>query len=320
MINANRRQAIVAGVAALSTGSLLPDPVRRDALVGALIASNPELASERMGDVQAELDHIIASQTHILEGGRTFKGYTSSALTTATAAVAGPAIDTLVPADDATDIPVNVGTLTVTFDGAVTLRKGTIELYLKTGDVLIDSWDVEADAGGTLNVSGADVALTLAADLTPEEEYYVTWPDGIVQDASGHVNSPLLEDVWSFTAAALTTIGTLAPADDAVDVAIDVTLVAMFSRNIAIGAGTVELRATSDDALIDSWTLPADEGSSAGQAEVTNDDELTLHLTSNLANSKEYYVLWTLGAVTDALGQDVPAQTSKTIWSFTTVA
>jgi hypothetical protein len=319
MINADRRQGIVAGVTALDDASLLPDPVRRDALARALVATSSLLAGEKVGDIEAELDHIISNGVPVLEGGHVFRGYSSAGLLTAIAAVAGPAIDTLLPADDGTDVPINVGTITVAFDVAVSLRSGTISLHL-ADDTLVQTWDVEADAGGTINVSGADVVLTLDADLTPEEEYYVVWGSGIVHSAAGSVNSPLLEGAWSFTAAALATITTLSPLDDATDIAIDTDLVATFSRNITLGAGTVELRATSGDALIDSWTIPDDEGSSAGNAEVTNDDELTLHLTTNLTNDTGYYVLWTLGAAVDALGQDVPALTDKTIWNFTTVA
>lgn len=117
------------------------------------------------------------------------------------------------------------------------------------------------------------------------------------------------------------TVSSFSPADNATDVAIDATLVVTFSENVVLGAsGTITLKLTSDDSTIDSWDVSADEGSGAGQCEITNSDELTLHLTTDLTNELEYYVVWDEGVVEDGAGNPVAALSVTTTWSFTTVA
>ena len=118
------------------------------------------------------------------------------------------------------------------------------------------------------------------------------------------------------------TVSTFSPADNAVNVAINATLVATFSENVFLSAAsrTVTLKKTSDDSTIDSWNSVSDRGSGAGQCEITNSDELTLHLTANLANSTEYYIVWDSGVVDDATGTPVAALSVTTTWSFTTIA
>ena len=118
------------------------------------------------------------------------------------------------------------------------------------------------------------------------------------------------------------TVSTLSPADNAVDVAINATLVVTFSENVFLSAAsrTVTLKKTLDNSTIDSWNVASDGGSGAGQCEITNSTELTLHLSANLANSIEYYVVWDSGVVDDATGTPVAALSVTTTWSFTTVA
>ena len=118
------------------------------------------------------------------------------------------------------------------------------------------------------------------------------------------------------------TVSTFSPADNAINVAINATLVATFSENVFLSAAsrTITLKKTSDDSTVDSWNTVSDRGSGAGQCEIANGDELTLHLTANLDNSTEYYVVWDSGAVDDATGTPVAALSVTTTWSFTTVA
>lgn len=117
------------------------------------------------------------------------------------------------------------------------------------------------------------------------------------------------------------TVSSSSPADNATDVAIDTDIVFTFDEPIVLGAsGTITLKATSDNSTVDSWDVSADEGSGAGQCEVLNSDELHLHLTTDLANSTEVYVVWDAGVVTDVAENNVAAQASTTAYSFTTVA
>lgn len=117
------------------------------------------------------------------------------------------------------------------------------------------------------------------------------------------------------------TVSSYNPADNATDVAVDATIDITFSETVALGsAGTISLKKTSDNSTIDSWDVATDSGSGAGQCEIVTSTKLRLHLTTSLANSIEYYVVWPAGAVVDAAGNAVAAQSSTTIESFTTVA
>lgn len=117
------------------------------------------------------------------------------------------------------------------------------------------------------------------------------------------------------------TVSSLSPLDNATGVAITATLTATMSETVTLGAsGTITLKKTSDNSTIDSWDVATDGGSGAGQVEVLTNTALTLHLTSNLANSIEYYVVWDSGVVKDAAGNPVAALSVTTTWSFTTVS
>src|SRR5207344_1611431 len=61
-------------------------------------------------------------------------------------------------------------------------------------------------------------------------------------------------------------------------------------------------------------------GSTAGKVEVVSSTQLTMHLTTSLANSIEYYVIWDAGVVKDAASNPVAALSVTTTWSFTTAS
>ena len=114
------------------------------------------------------------------------------------------------------------------------------------------------------------------------------------------------------------TVSTYFPADNATDVAANVTLVLTCSEAVALGAaGTVTLKKTSDNTTVDSWNVAVDAGSGAGQLEVLNDNEVNFHLTTNITSGFEVYGIWDAGFITDIAGNNIAAQASTTAWSFT---
>jgi hypothetical protein len=133
--------------------------------------------------------------------------------------------------------------------------------------------------------------------------------------------SPWSNTVSQTIDATAPTVSTYSPADNATDVAVNATLVATFNENITLGtAGTITLKKTSDNTTVDSWDVATDSGSGAGQVEVVSNTQLTLHLTTDIANSLECYVVWDAGVVKDTAGNNVAALSTTTTWSFTTVA
>jgi hypothetical protein len=117
------------------------------------------------------------------------------------------------------------------------------------------------------------------------------------------------------------TVTSYSPLDNATNVVTTVELVVIFNETVTLGtSGTISLKKTSDNSTIDSWDVPADNGSGAGQLQVVSGTELHMHLTTALANSTEYYVVWPAGVIKDTTGNGVAAQSSTTLWSFTTAA
>lgn len=241
-----------------------------------------------------------------------------------------PTVSSFSPLDNATDVAADTD-LVVTFNENIVLgASGTITLKKTSDDSTLDSWDVSSDAGsgaGQVEVSGATLTLHPTTDLDGSTEMYVVWDEGIVTDpATNDVAALSTTTTWSFTTAAAPdvtapTVSSFSPADNATDAAINVELVVTFNETVTLGAsGTITLKKTSDNSTIDSWDVSADGGSGAGQVEVLSDDELHLHLTTDLANETEYYVIWDAGVVKDGSDNNVAALSTTTTWSFTTVA
>lgn len=203
----------------------------------------------------------------------------------------------------------------------------TPEIDVTFGTVLAENDEVHRFVDGVLDVEhtvtlaeagGATLAFGSVTPITAGV-HSITFkhnrPSG-----GDHISnaSPALSVTIDSTAP---TVSTYFPADNATDVAGNVTLVLTFNEPIALGsAGTLTLKKTSDNTTVDSWDVATDEGSGAGQLEVLNGDELTLHLSGNLTGGLEVYGVWDAGFVTDIAGNNVAAQASTTAWSFTVEA
>jgi hypothetical protein len=88
-IDPGRLAAIDAAITALDGASLLVDPVRRDALAGAVLiadaAGGAGLLGEDIGMIEREIDHLLSSGSFVSSGPYTFRGYTLAAVQAAVA-------------------------------------------------------------------------------------------------------------------------------------------------------------------------------------------------------------------------------------------
>lgn len=86
-IDPARETAIIAALTALNSAGLLLDPVRRDALPGAVVIADAADAAGLLGDdlghIEAELDQLISSGGFVTSGIYTKRGYSLAALLTA---------------------------------------------------------------------------------------------------------------------------------------------------------------------------------------------------------------------------------------------
>jgi methionine-rich copper-binding protein CopC len=236
-----------------------------------------------------------------------------------------PTIQSLSPADDATGVAV-ASNLVATFSEPVQFGTGNITLF-DSDDDTIEAFDVATEVGtgnGQVSIAGAVLTINPTASMEGSKGHYVQIAATAIDDLAGNSFAGIAnKTTWSFTTAdaVAPTVSSYSPADNATGVAIDATLVATFNETVTLGAsGVITLKLTSDDSTIDSWDVAIDGGSGAGQVEVLSDDELTLHLTTDLDPSEEYYVIWDAGVVKDASNNNVAALSSTTTWSFTTTS
>jgi predicted secreted protein len=244
--------------------------------------------------------------------------------------VTAPAAVTFSPLDNATGVSLSTN-LTVLFDEDVALGTGNVTLKKTSDNSTIEAWDVATEAGttaGKVNIVGGRIlTMRLTTDLAVTTEFYVIWDAGVVKDAANNsVAASASTTLWSFTTGAgadvtAPTVSSLSPLDNATGVSISANLVATFNETVTLGAsGNITLKRTSDNSTIEAWDVATEAGSTAGKVEVVGGTALTMHLTTALATSIEYYVIWDAGVVKDAASNNVAAQASTTAWSFTTSA
>ena len=106
----------------------------------------------------------------------------------------------------------------------------------------------------------------------------------------------------------------VSPADNTSNVAIGANLVAAFSEPVVVGTGSIELRKTADNSLVESFNVASSPQltlSASGQT-------LTIDPTIDLTPNVEYYVLIPAGAYVDTTGPTPFAGISDpTAWNFT---
>jgi hypothetical protein len=245
--------------------------------------------------------------------------------------VTAPTVTGFIPADNATGVANNADLRAIFSETVLLGSAGNITLKKTSDNSTIKVWNVVTDAGLTAGkvsvVSGNILTMRTSAVLADTTEFYVIWDAGVVTDpALNPVAALSVTTTWSFTTGVgvdvtAPTVITFSPLDNATGVAITTNLVATMSETVTLGAsGVITLKRTSDNATIDSWNVATAGGSTAGKVEVVSGTALTMHLTTALANSIEYYVIWDAGVVVDLASNPVAVQSSTTLWSFTTVA
>jgi hypothetical protein len=147
---------------------------------------------------------------------------------------------------------------------------------------------------------------------------YVTWPTVEGRDGGQSFDS-------AFESRADTTdpvFDSSTPSDNAVDIAIAATVTIQFTDINAISFGTTKtftIYDVTNTGDFEVFSTATDVGSGAGKMSIAAGAVL-LEPTSSFANSTEYAVKWVEGAVKDASGNEVSANATNTLVSFTTVA
>ena len=106
-------------------------------------------------------------------------------------------------------------------------------------------------------------------------------------------------------------ISTLSPSDNAVDVAVDGSLVITFSEVVDAETGTISIKKASDDSTVEEFDVTTDITGSGT-------DEITINPTTDLPYETELYVHIDATAFDDTASNSFAGITDATTWNFTT--
>jgi len=273
--------------------------------------SHIELALSGLADNVEYYANYDAGVAEDPEGNGIAAETSKTALSLTTGDYTAPAIVSVTPNDNATNVD---PTSQVDLQFSENIAAGSGNVYVKRTS---DDATIQTVAAGSLSISTDTASFTLSG-LADSVEYYLTWDDGVLTDTSANLNpcaAQASSTAYSFTTGDYTApaINTLDPADNATDIAVDYTFRLTFNENVNAGTGDIEIRRTSDDALIEAFDVTADVTMGANYVEFTP--------TSDLDGNTEYYVLVDAGAIVDTSANANPFAgiTSTTAWSVTTV-
>ena len=229
--------------------------------------------------------------------------------------VIAPLLSSTLPADNATDLS-RTPTLFLYFNEGVDAGAGNIQIRRSSDGSLVQSIAVTDTSHVQFYENQAAVELTSALDWNTE--YYVTFGAGVIEDFAGND----FAGISSSTAFNFTTMGDPAvsppvliatfPYEGYGPLRIDGAASLIFSEYVQAGAGTVEIRRASDNALATSIAITDADQVSFYQ------DRATFDWKINLDPYTEYYVLVSSGAIEDLAGNDYAGISSPAQLTFTT--
>ncbi len=111
-------------------------------------------------------------------------------------AVSNPVVSDFSPDDDSTDVPIDKD-LIITFDMAVDAESGYIKLYKTTGDILIQSFNVETDISGS---GSTTITANPTSNLDYSTDYYIKIDATAFDDAASNSYAGISDETtWNFT-------------------------------------------------------------------------------------------------------------------------
>ena len=227
---------------------------------------------------------------------------------------------TLSPVDGATDVSVTP-TLTITFETGTTVSladgktfyvtDGSSSITLNTGQT---APPVSQDSRLTVNANTLTIDLS-ETSLANSNPYFVYVENDaiLVDDVSWNILSDYGSPAWNFTTEAAIfppTISSTSPVDDAVDVAVDQSLVINFDMEIQQGTGYMNI---NEEDGSDFSTL------SAGSSYLTySGNQLTIN-HPDFVEGTNYYVQIPEGFLQSTAGVNFAGILDNTTWNFSVI-
>ena len=223
--------------------------------------------------------------------------------------VTAPAVDNLSPIDEGTGVGAN-DNLVITMDENISTGTGNITIY-NSDESVFEQIDV---TGSKATVSGMVLTIDPDGTFLSPGSYYVEIDASAIQDIIGNTYAGIQDKTsWNFATvdAVAPTVATLIPADDAPDVAVNVSLVMTLDENVSSGSGDIVIY-NPDDTVFE--TIPI------ADAKVTiANDQVTVDPSSDLAENTAYYVQVAATALKDGSNNAYAGIQDKTTWNFTTI-
>ncbi len=228
---------------------------------------------------------------------------------------AAPTIDTLSPANGGLAVEPTTN-LSITFNEDVVFGTGHITLR-QAGGALIESYDV-ASPPVNLMLSGSTITIDPSSLLSASTGYTIEIDSTAIEDNAGNSFIGISGDsTWAFTTSAgdntAPTISSLSPAHNASDFKVNEDLIVTFPENIALGTGNINLRYAIGGTLVESYdvAIPSANLSISGGS-------LTIHPSSDLIPSTDYYVEIDATAIDDQAGNSFAGFSGSGTWAFRT--
>lgn len=213
------------------------------------------------------------------------------------------------PADDAVNVPAT-GNFSISFTENVQIATtGTIEIFT-SGGTLVESF---ASGSAQITVSGATVSFSTTNPLNENTSYYIHITPGFIEDLSGNNFSGITNNtLWNFSVGDFTApaVVSLNPADNSLNVLLDITPTITFNENIVVGTGSFYLVKENDGTSQEFSTVLGNITTTANSVIL---NQPGLELTVN------YHILIDNDAVEDAAGNAFAGISDTTAWSFKAV-
>src|SRR5690554_3502756 len=228
---------------------------------------------------------------------------------------AAPTVESLSPADDATEVSVGTTAFVLTFSEDVEFTDSGNARLFKDGNYL-EGLELFSGNGNAV-ISGNTLTLTFVNSLAYSSDYYITIPNNSLRSVSGGVLfGGIAANEWSFTTeadASLPVTATLAPLDDTTDLPVTTTsFVLTFSEDVEF-TDSGNARLFKDGNYLESLELFSGNGNA-----VISGNTLTLTFVNSLAYSSDYYITIPNNSLRSVSSGVLFGGIAVGDWSFTT--
>ncbi|MBF0431261.1 MAG: DUF2341 domain-containing protein, partial [Fibrobacteria bacterium] len=223
-----------------------------------------------------------------------------------------PLAASYVPVKDTDSVNVDAS-LTVIFNENMVKGNGYVLIYVDSSGALFDSVNISSSQ---VVVSGDTVTIDPDASFNRMTKYYINIESGAFTDAFGKPFAGISDtSTWSFTTAQVIgpILHTLYPRDNAINVALNDSLILSFHDTVFIDSGYIRIMEKDNDTLLIKIDVTSD------QVRVSDSTKIVVQIDTVLTSAVEYYVIVDQGAFKDIFNKPYSGISSPDFWNFKTI-